>query len=226
MQQDHEDRTTELASAHVDPRVYTMVAQVAADLAAVKGALTAHDLSATSAIHGVGNRVMDTQAKQIEVGLALDNMCNVLNSVLHELGSHRDAINDQTRIIRDDRGSSCAWREYVEENPEVDVFASISRIAGMEPLLAAVVEDALAASGRDPKTGNRREWLNVQVDRIRTSIGTVIVSALAALILGGMVWVWFAGQRVLQQQTTNQSLQELQNKLNAAEAENQRLRAR
>lgn len=143
----------------------------------------------------VVNRVTDPRTRETEI---MASIVNALLDVGETMDTVKEAITGLTLQIQADREApGCAWREFLgtrkdDEGRPCTILDDLALIASMAEKFQTVIEDDLSAKGYDPKTGVKREWINIQVDKLRASVATTIMNLIATGILGGIFWLWYA----------------------------------
>lgn len=116
----------------------------------------------------------------LDVGDTLDTVKEALGGLAQQIQGTKEAC-------------TCAWRDYLTgEEPGVGnaIFDDLVQIARLAPRLDIFVRDAIGQRGYDPDTGKKREWLLVQIDRVKSSFGNVVINLITVLILAGSLYVY------------------------------------
>ena len=176
------------------------------DLATLKGLIESHcgvvrgnfdSISdRTSRIRETVSVLSDKQQTSTE---AMRSVAGVLEELVAQVETFQQALNDQTAHLQAEREAqgTCAMREFMIENGESDVIEGLARVAGMADRMDILLREILTSRGFDPETGKKREWLLVQVDRIRSSVSNIVVGAIAVGALTGFYWLWTTRQQVV-----------------------------
>lgn len=163
----------------------------------------------------VVDRVTDPRTKEVEILASAVNAVMDLGELLDTVQTALGGLTSQIQLDREVGG--CAWRAYLTQQSldPSDLFENFSRIATMAEKLQTIVEDDLTQKGYNPKTGEKREWILVQIDKLRAGVGTAIMNLIAAGLLAGAFWVYsHFGSK-----SETQKVQQLQTDLAQKEAE-------
>ena len=116
----------------------------------------------------------------LDVGDTLETVKEALAGLAHQFEADREA-------------TGCAWRTYLTRNGEgagLPMFADLAKIAAMADRLTLVVREDLSSKGYDPDTGKKREWFNVQVDKVRVAFDSMFINMVVGLILGAGLYAY------------------------------------
>lgn len=163
----------------------------------------------------VVDRVTDPRTKEVEILASVVNAVMDLGELLDTVQTALGGLTNQIQLDREIGG--CAWRAYLTQQgaDPADLFENFTKIAMLAEKLQTIVEDDLTQKGYNPKTGEKREWILVMIDKIRAGVGTAVVNFISLGILAGAFWVYthFGAK------TDPQKIQQLQADLDKKEAE-------
>ena len=186
-----------------------------------------------SSVDLVSDRISSSVAQEHDIlGTVIGTLLDVDDSVT----TLKEALVGLTQQIQADRSdSSCVWRQYLDPEDAAKVFMNLATISSLAEKLSVIVHEGLGDRGYDPQTGKKREWLNIQIDRLRQSMGAVLLNLIATSIIGGVVWLWVGSKAAaesaqvkayqLQLQQAEERAQHMQDVIRGLEATNLQLKA-